>query len=247
MTRRLTADERADVKIARHLREWLDRRDTTLVASVSAAMSGDVWEIWPASRRFGRPAVTAAAITTLPAGACCRWGMASVFAHDSGQPSLKFSLALQALIGDPCPRCLTAMTELTDLQVHAGLSDAMRRRVAARTARRAVVASIRAAAPALHDPFTQPCAICHDYRARARVALTAGAEIETLRPHKPRPASTGYAGIVTAASRSSSSSTRAPIKYMHELVGGEQRCNCPMCKTSRSRAARKLMARGRAE
>ena len=116
--------------------------------------------------------------------------------------------------------------------------------VAARVVRASLVASVRASQPALHDPFTQPCAICHDYRTRARVALTAGVEIETLRPHKPRPASTGYAGIVIGASRSS---TRAPIRYMHELVGGEQRCNCPTCKSSRSRAARKLMARGRAE
>jgi hypothetical protein len=243
--RRLTADERADVRVAKATKTWFaSARRTVTAAGIWRNLSGhnadDVIDRYHPARRFGR--ATLIALTATDPG-CCRWGALFRASADEHIDMPALTPARLELLGEPCPACSAAMAAALDSGVHASLSPQMRARVARRVVRASLVASVRAAQPFLHDPFTQPCAICFDYRTRARVALTAGAEIETLRPHKPRPASTGYAGIITGASRSS---TRVP-RFMHELVGGEQRCNCPTCKSSRSRAARKLMSRSRAE
>jgi hypothetical protein len=239
MTRRMTADERADLRVAKATKTWLaSARRTVTAAGIWRNLSGhnadDVWDRYHPARRFGR--ATLVALTTTEPG-CCRWAALLRAAADEHTELPPITPARRELLGEPCSACEQRLLVVSDARVHAGMSSEMRRRVAARVVRASLVASVRAAQPYLHDPFTQPCAVCFDYRERARVALIAGAEIATLRPHKPRPASTGHAGIVTGSSKS--------IKFMHELVGGE-RCNCPTCKTSRARAARKLMARGHA-
>jgi hypothetical protein len=247
MTRRMSADERNDLKVARAtLAWWASARTAVTAAGIMAVAAGhaadQAWDEFHPSRRFGRPTLIALTSRAGDLG-CCRWGRLFRAAADEHTDMPPLTPARRELLGQPCEACLAAMAAALDSGVHASLSPQMRARVARRVVRASLVASVRAAQPFLHDAIREPCPTCHDWRTRARVAYSAGAEIEPLRPHRARPASTGFAGVpgsVGLAALAASASRRAstpPIRFVHDLEGGKM-CNCDTCRAKRSRLAK---------
>jgi hypothetical protein len=210
-----TEQERGDVEVAERARRWLDgvdaRNPEALAASVNGGLARQLWNASTDARRFGMPVLEAASVR-LSNGARCRWCIAAMNSSVDRVGPPRATRAMMTLLGQPCSRCMGRMSAALQRQVDVG-----------RSVRRAgLVASARAN---LHGAG-EPCVICTEWQSAGRAALTAGATREAvdglpeLRPHRPRPAPTGWV------------KTRAAVVYLHDLEGALN-CNCARCKGER--------------
>jgi hypothetical protein len=222
-----------DVKLAAQIVRWLDRERRGEGPMVAAGrlierLDREVWAIFPDSRRFGRPAIRAAA-DPVERVACCRFNLARGYAIGNSEEVPALTAASRVLLGDPCTRCMTRIKR----ELVARVVDAPKQALANTNA---IVAS---AAKVNFHPFPLPCVTCHSWQQAARSALRASAEIPKLPWHKARPAASGPVRTVKP---------KAPARYLHDLEGAVS-CNCTTCldkrRARRSRPSAEAIAKGR--
>lgn len=137
MSRRITDAELRDAELAREVARWIadEHAGRHLIAAGAPVgnVADSVWQVFPAARQFGRPAIEAAAARVT---GCCRWSTARLHANRLREPAPALTAAGRVLLGEPCGRCLRHMSGLVKRRVEASTTPERRRELTAAAARR---------------------------------------------------------------------------------------------------------------